>query len=62
LFYSRVRQRDDKKTFALTLSYKNEAKHYMVDKKEKFAMQDGPKFDCLMMVRNRISLLQKYTV
>lgn len=45
-----VRQRDDKKTFALTLSYKNEARHYMVDKKEKFAIQDGPKFDCLMML------------
>ncbi|VDI10084.1 spleen tyrosine kinase [Mytilus galloprovincialis] len=45
-----VRQRDDKKTFALTLSYRNEARHYMIDKKEKFAIQDGPKFDCLMML------------
>lgn len=45
-----VRQRDDKKTFALTLSFRNEARHYMIDKKEKFAIQDGPKFDCLMML------------
>lgn len=49
-FFFRVRQRDDKKTFALTLSFRNEARHYMIDKKEKFAIQDGPKFDCLMMV------------
>ncbi|KAJ8306172.1 hypothetical protein KUTeg_016717 [Tegillarca granosa] len=46
-----VRQRDDKKTFALTLSYKDESRHYMIDKmNDKYGIQDGPKFDCIIMV------------
>lgn len=47
-----VRQREDKKTFAVCISYQNETRHYLIDKDEnnKFGIQDGPKFDCIMML------------
>ena len=48
----RVRVRDDKKTFALTVSWKNDTRHYMIEKKDKYHILGGPKFDCVMMVRN----------
>lgn len=46
--------RDDKKTFAICISFKQDTRHYLIDKDEnnKFGIQDGPKFDCIMMVRN----------
>jgi len=45
--------RDDKKTFAICISFKQDTRHYLIDKDEnnKFGIQDGPKFDCIMMVR-----------
>ncbi|KAL4236866.1 hypothetical protein ACF0H5_005251 [Mactra antiquata] len=47
-----VRQRDDKKTFAVCISFKQETRHYLIDKdgNNKFGIQDGPKFDCVMML------------
>ena len=52
----RVRVRDDNTSFALSLSYRNETKHYKIDKHVlpnkdvKLAIEDGPQFDCLMDV------------
>ena len=55
-YYShRVRERDDK-TFALSLSYHRQTKHYKIDrhtlpnKDYKLAIEDGPRFDNLMDV------------
>ncbi|XP_052255888.1 tyrosine-protein kinase SYK-like isoform X2 [Dreissena polymorpha] len=47
-----VRMREDKKTFAICISFKSETRHYKIDKDEnkKFGIQDGPKFDCIMML------------
>ncbi|XP_045158360.2 tyrosine-protein kinase SYK-like [Mercenaria mercenaria] len=47
-----VRLRDDKKTFAIGISYQKDTRHYLIDKDEnnKFGIQDGPKFDCIMML------------
>ncbi|XP_061192017.1 tyrosine-protein kinase SYK-like [Saccostrea echinata] len=45
-----VRLREDRKTFALSLSHKGEARHYMIEKKDKFHILGGPKFDCIMMM------------
>ena len=52
-----VRERDNK-TFALSMSYKRETKHYKIEKHrasggEKLAIEDGPRFDSLMDVSNR---------
>lgn len=51
----RVRLRDDK-SYALSLSFKNQTKHYKIDKHvtstgDKLAIEDGPRFDNLMDVR-----------
>lgn len=51
LIFFRVRLREDKKTYALSLSHKGETRHYMIEKKDKFHILGGPKFDCIMMVR-----------
>lgn len=45
-----VRLREDKKTYALSLSHKGETRHYMIEKKDKFHILGGPKFDCIMMM------------
>ena len=51
----RVREREDK-TFALSLSYHRQTKHYKIDrhtlanKDYKLAIEDGPRFDNLMDV------------
>ena len=47
-----VRERDDK-SYALSLSYQNQTKHYKIEKHhtvngEKLAIEDGPRFDSLM--------------
>ncbi|WAR24648.1 KSYK-like protein [Mya arenaria] len=46
-----VRQRNDKTTYAICISFKHETRHYLIDKDEnsKLGIQDGPKFDCVMM-------------
>ena len=51
-FLYRVRLRDDKKTFAICISFQRDTRHYLIDKNQenKFGIQDGPKFDCIMMV------------
>ena len=51
----RVRERDSI-TFALSLSFRNQTKHYKIEKHrtangEKLAIEDGPRFDSLMDVR-----------
>lgn len=51
LIFFRVRLREDKKTYALSLSHKGETRHYMIEKKDKFHILGGPKFDCIMMVK-----------
>ena len=50
--FCRVRLRDDKKTFAICISYQRDTRHYLIDKNQenKFGIQDGPKFECIMMV------------
>ncbi|XP_069126053.1 tyrosine-protein kinase SYK-like isoform X1 [Argopecten irradians] len=47
-----VRLRDDKKSFALTLMYMNEPRHYIIQKQtdNKLGIPEGPKFDCLLMM------------
>ncbi|XP_052774954.1 tyrosine-protein kinase SYK-like isoform X2 [Mya arenaria] len=47
-----VRQRNDKTTYAICISFKHETRHYLIDKDEnsKLGIQDGPKFDCVMML------------
>ncbi|KAL3868263.1 hypothetical protein ACJMK2_041094 [Sinanodonta woodiana] len=47
-----VRQRDDGKTYALSVSYHADTRHYCIDKTKdnKYGIQDGPKFDCIMML------------
>ncbi|KAK6179472.1 hypothetical protein SNE40_011824 [Patella caerulea] len=47
-----VRARDDKKTFALTLCHENSIKHYFINinSEEKLSIEDGPKFECLIML------------
>lgn len=47
-----VRMRDDKDTFALTLSGDNQPRHYFIGHKEdgRYAIEDGPRFTCLMML------------
>ncbi|XP_033736612.1 tyrosine-protein kinase SYK-like [Pecten maximus] len=47
-----VRLRDDKKSFALTLMYMNEPRHYIIQKQtdDKLGIPEGPKFDCLLMM------------
>lgn len=47
-----VRLRDDKKTFAICISYQRDTRHYLIDRdaNNKFGIQDGPKFDCIMML------------
>jgi hypothetical protein len=52
MLYFSVRLREDKKTFAICISYQMDTRHYLIDKDEnnKFGIQDGPKFDCIMMV------------
>ncbi|KAL5021706.1 hypothetical protein ScPMuIL_000861 [Solemya velum] len=47
-----IRLRDDKKTFALSLSHNNQTRHYIVEKQGdgKLAIQDGPKFECVIML------------
>ena len=44
--------RDDKKTFAICISYQKDTRHYLIDKNQenKYGIQDGPKFECIMMV------------
>ena len=49
--YFRARQRDDKKSFALTITFQKEPRHYIVEQHDdKLGIPDGPKFDCLIMV------------
>ncbi|KAK7099739.1 tyrosine-protein kinase SYK-like [Littorina saxatilis] len=47
-----VRQRDEKNTFALTLSSEGVPRHYFIAQRtdSRFAIEDGPRFDCLMML------------
>ncbi|XP_025111038.1 tyrosine-protein kinase SYK-like isoform X2 [Pomacea canaliculata] len=47
-----VRQRDEKNSFALTLSYEGESRHYLIahNKDGRYSIEDGPRFDCLMML------------
>ncbi|OWF36548.1 tyrosine-protein kinase SYK-like [Mizuhopecten yessoensis] len=48
-----VRLRDDKRSFALTLMYTNEPRHYIIQKQpgdNKLGIPEGPKFDCLLMM------------
>lgn len=47
-----VRMRDDKKTFAICISYQKDTRHYLIDKNQenKYGIQDGPKFECIMML------------
>ena len=47
-----IRQRDEKNTFALTLSSEGQPRHYFIAQKKdsRFSIEDGPRFDCLMMV------------
>ncbi|XP_055956360.1 tyrosine-protein kinase SYK-like [Patella vulgata] len=47
-----VRAHDDKKTFALTLCHENSIKHYFINinSEEKLSIEDGPKFECLIML------------
>ena len=44
--------RDDKKTFAICISFQRDTRHYLIDKNQenKYGIQDGPKFECIMMV------------
>ena len=54
-FPFRVRERDDK-SYALSLSYRSQTKHYKIEKHKsglnniKLAIEDGPRFDSLMDV------------
>nr|KAG5713979.1 hypothetical protein BaRGS_020307 [Batillaria attramentaria] len=47
-----IRQRDDKDTYALTVSCGDLPRHYFIGHKEdgRYAIEDGPRFDCLMML------------
>ena len=47
-----IRQRDEKNTFALTLSSEGQPRHYFIAQKKdsRYSIEDGPRFDCLMMV------------
>lgn len=47
-----VRMRDDKKTFAICISFQKDTRHYLIDKNQenKYGIQDGPKFECIMML------------
>ncbi|KAL8577790.1 hypothetical protein ACOMHN_001659 [Nucella lapillus] len=47
-----VRQRDDKNTFALTLSYDGILRHYLIGQKtdSRFAIEEGPRFEFIMML------------
>lgn len=47
-----VRMRDDKKTFAICISFQRDTRHYLIDKNQenKYGIQDGPKFECIMML------------
>ncbi|XP_046339627.1 tyrosine-protein kinase SYK-like [Haliotis rufescens] len=46
-----VRERDDHKSYALTLSSKVCPKHYFINiNAEKLSIEDGPKFECLIML------------
>lgn len=51
LIFFRVRFREDKKIYVLFFSYKGEIRYYMIEKKDKFYILGGLKFDCIMMVR-----------
>lgn len=53
----RVREREDRNvvSYALSLSHRGQTKHYKIEKirtpdGDKFAIEDGPKFACLMDV------------
>ncbi|KAK7099740.1 tyrosine-protein kinase SYK-like [Littorina saxatilis] len=47
-----IRQKDEKDTFALTLSSEGRPRHYLIALKQdsRLAIEDGPRFDCLMML------------
>ena len=51
-----IRQRDEKNTFALTLSSERQPRHYFIAQKKdsRYSIEDGPRFDCLMMVSYRV--------
>lgn len=57
-FANRVRERDDR-SYALSLSFKSQTKHYKIDKHmaggtEKLAIEEGPRFESLMDVSGLI--------
>ena len=61
----RIRVKKKEGTYALSLSYNHETKHYKVDQRKKdkdnmkFAIQQGPEFDNLMDVRGTVCRLKK---
>lgn len=57
LYLCSVREREDRNiiSYALSLSFRGQTKHYKIEKGrsndgEKYAIEDGPKFGCLMDV------------
>lgn len=47
-----IRQRDEKNTYALTISCADTPRHYFIAQRQDFrlSIEEGPRFDCLMML------------
>ena len=60
----RIREKD---SYALSISFRSVTKHYRIDKtkvagEEKWAIEDGPKFDNLMDVRHSSRSLLRFSL
>ena len=60
--HCRLREKDKGASYALSLSYQNSTKHYKIDKiktasGEKFAIEEGPRFDNLMDVSGGVCFM-----